>query len=217
MTKTTGYTAIKMVVSLLVGGLLLTGCGSASSKVTTSPSTAGTATSTPTASTTDKAPPQSAPVETTKAPVIPPGDPQDLSIPSINYQGDLIPLGVNDDDSLEVPSDYDQAGWYTQGTRPGEPGPTIIAAHVDSRSGPGAFYNLRDVQEGDQVEVTIEDGTAHTYEVYKVEDYPKKALPTVDVFGAVIDDELRLITCGGEFDQSLRSYTDNLVVYARHT
>jgi len=44
--------------------------------------------------------------------------------------------------------------------------------------------------------------------------YPKAKFPTAQVYGPTPDRQLRLITCGGVFDHSLRSYKDNLVVYA---
>jgi hypothetical protein len=47
-----------------------------------------------------------------------------------------------------------------------------------------------------------------------VESYPKTDFPTERVYGPTPSHELRLITCGGEFDRSRRSYLDNIVVYA---
>ncbi|MGO1524065.1 MAG: class F sortase [Nesterenkonia sp.] len=35
-----------------------------------------------------------------------------------------------------------------------------------------------------------------------------------EVFGAQLDDQLRLITCTGEFDHAQHSYEDNRVVFA---
>ena len=47
--------------------------------------------------------------------------------------------------------------------------------------------------------------------------YAKDAFPTHEVYGPTPGAELRLITCGGEFDRAARSYRDNVVVYARQT
>ena len=38
--------------------------------------------------------------------------------------------------------------------------------------------------------------------------------PDAAVYGPTPDPQLRLITCGGDFDRSRRSYYDNVVVYA---
>lgn len=79
------------------------------------------------------------------------------------------------------------------------------------------LHRLRELAPGDTVVVSDMNGTAHTYRVVEVADYAKAEFPTVRVFGAVAADELRLITCGGEFDASVGSYEDNRVVYAVRT
>jgi hypothetical protein len=42
----------------------------------------------------------------------------------------------------------------------------------------------------------------------------KDAFPTASVYGKSGDPSLRLITCGGPFDQATGHYTDNIIVYA---
>jgi hypothetical protein len=49
----------------------------------------------------------------------------------------------------------------------------------------------------------------------RIERYDKKAFPADAVYADTPDSQLRLITCGGDFDRAARSYRDNLVVYAR--
>ena len=44
--------------------------------------------------------------------------------------------------------------------------------------------------------------------------YLKDHFPTRDVYGLTPDAELRLITCGGDFDASTGHYLSNVVVYA---
>ncbi|MSW64237.1 MAG: sortase, partial [Actinobacteria bacterium] len=57
-------------------------------------------------------------------------------------------------------------------------------------------------------------GSTLTFQVTRVAEYPKTAFATTEVYGPTVDAQLRLITCGGEFDRSRRSYVDNIVVYA---
>ncbi len=90
----------------------------------------------------------------------------------------------------------------------------MLAGHVDSRSGPAVFWGLEDIQVGAQVLVGRADGSTLTFTVTRVAEYPKTAFATQEVYGPTVDAQLRLITCGGEFDRSRRSYTDNVVVYA---
>jgi hypothetical protein len=51
--------------------------------------------------------------------------------------------------------------------------------------------------------------------VQRVELVSKQSFPTAEVFGPVPQSALRLVTCGGPFDYSLRSYEDNWVVFAK--
>jgi hypothetical protein len=47
-----------------------------------------------------------------------------------------------------------------------------------------------------------------------IERHDKDAFPTDAVYGDTPDPQLRLITCGGDFDRRERSYLDNIIVYA---
>ncbi|WP_314452031.1 class F sortase, partial [uncultured Microbacterium sp.] len=140
--------------------------------------------------------------------------PARVVIPTVALDEPLIELGIADDGGMEVPVDYDEVGWFSGGGRPGGNGPTVIAAHVDSPTGPAVFQDLESLAVGDVVEVYGADGVVHVYRVTETADYPKSAFPTARVFGATARDELRLITCGGVFDRDAGSYVDNRVVYA---
>ncbi|WP_246080903.1 class F sortase [Modestobacter altitudinis] len=138
-----------------------------------------------------------------------------VTIPAIGVDSALTGIGVDATGALVPPADYSQAGWFTAGPVPGEVGPAVLAGHVDDRSGPAVFSRLEDLAPGDRVVVTDGDGQAHTFRVTRVAAYPKTDFATAEVYGPTAGPELRLITCGGAFDRSRRSYTDNVVVYAR--
>jgi Sortase domain len=137
-----------------------------------------------------------------------------LLIPAIDVSTPLVKLGRLPDGSLEVPKDWDTAGWYDGGPRPGQPGPAVILGHVDSTTGPAVFYRLRALRPGDSVRVGLADGRILVFRVQRVERYPKDEFPTDAVYFPTLNRELRLITCGGEFDYARHSYLDNIVVYA---
>ena len=137
-----------------------------------------------------------------------------VRIPAIGVDSDLADLGVDAAGALVPPADFDRAGWFAAGPVPGEVGPAVIAGHVDSRSGPAVFFRLREMAVGDPVLVERGDGTTAHFTVTRVARHPKDAFPTADVYGPTPDAELRLITCGGEFDRADRSYLDNVIVYA---
>lgn len=136
-----------------------------------------------------------------------------MQIPVIGVDAGLDPLGLSSDGTLEVPA-YDRAGWYEGGAKPGDRGPAVIAAHVDSTTGPAVFYRLRRLVAGDVLAVHYDDGSRVDFVVTGSERYPKSQFPGEAVYGATDVAALRLITCAGAFDRAARSYRENLVVWA---
>ncbi|MCA0145519.1 class F sortase [Blastococcus sp. LR1] len=148
----------------------------------------------------------------------PVAEPVSIGIPSIGVTSDLLRLGLNDDGTVEVPplGPDDQAGWYERGPAPGALGPSAILGHVDSAEhGPGIFFDLGALEPGAEVTVTRADGSVAVFAVDRVETYPKDEFPTIEVYGNTDDAQLRLITCGGDFDAGVRSYEDNVIAFAR--
>jgi sortase (surface protein transpeptidase) len=138
-----------------------------------------------------------------------------LTIPAIGVKARIINLGLNRNGTLQVPSTTTVAGWYTGSPRPGATGSAVIAGHVDSRTGPGIFFWLKNMHRGERIYVKRADGTLAVFTVTAVQIYTKSRFPTAMVYGPVPDAELRLITCGGTFDYARGSYLSNVVVYAR--
>ncbi|AUI58660.1 class F sortase [Amycolatopsis sp. BJA-103] len=138
-----------------------------------------------------------------------------LTIPAIGFdQTGLIPLALGAAGELQAPERFSDVGWYEDGPVPGDPGPAVLAAHVDSRTGPAPFFRLRELHSGDEVRVSRSDGGDVVFRVDSVQHYPKNEFPTQAVYGPAPGSALRLITCGGSFDAAKRSYRDNVVVYA---
>lgn len=152
-------------------------------------------------------------------PILEPSPPVKLAIPSIGMRTrGIVDLHLDVNGKLEAPTDFDRAGWYADGPTPGEFGPAVIGAHVDSKSGPAVFYRLGSLQKGAAVDVTREDGSTARFVVDRVARYSKKDFPTAEVYGDTKGRaELRLITCGGAFDRATGHYVDNIVAYAHLT
>jgi len=148
---------------------------------------------------------------------LPKSDPVSLDIPKIDAHSSLVPLGLNPDNSVQVPpvNTPMQAGWYENGPTPGEIGPAVLLGHVDGNKHKGIFYRLKEMRPGDDVNVARRDGSTAHFVVTKVDQVPKNGFPTDAVYGNTPDAELRLITCGGAFDRAEHSYVDNIIVYAR--
>ncbi len=144
-----------------------------------------------------------------------PSPPVSVEIPSLGISSDLVDLEMGADGELVAPTDFGTAGWFAAGPQPGQPGPAVIAGHVDSLAGPAIFYRLSELQPQSVVLVHREDGSTVTFSVVETEQHPKDAFPTTKVYGPTPGPELRLITCGGVFDAAAHSYRDNIVVYAR--
>ena len=132
-------------------------------------------------------------------------------LPSLGVDSSLVPLGLTRSGQIEAPTRYDRAGWFADGVRPGQSGAAVIAGHVDSTEGPGVFYRLADLEPGAQILVEREDGSTATFSVDRLASFPKDDFPTLEVY-ATNGQELRLITCGGDFDDG--HYRDNIVVFA---
>jgi hypothetical protein len=187
------------------------------------PATAMPATTTPTTTPAEATPTTAVTAETVPEPVVrsgadrsldqPVGDPVSISIPAIGVDSELVSTEVLPDGTVDVPVDANIAGWYTGGPRPGERGPAVIMGHVDNRvTGPGVFYRLVELPVGAPVTVDTTDGPQH-FVVQSVQRFSKAQFPTDLVYGAEPGATLRLITCGGSFDRSIRHYRDNIVAF----
>lgn len=148
---------------------------------------------------------------------LPRSEPVALEVPAIGLRTDgLVGLGLRPDGEIEVPRDYGRVGWYTHGPAPGQVGAAVLGGHVDSGTAPAVFHRLAGLRPGDTAAVDRADGSTALFTVYAVHRYPKADFPTDLVYGPTGGRaELRLITCGGEFDHAAGSYRDNTVVFAR--
>lgn len=147
--------------------------------------------------------------------------PTTIRIPRIGVDAPIMTLGTNPDGTVQVPplEQALSAGWYSPGASPGEIGNAVVVGHVDSAKvgGPAVFYSLGALQPGDTVEVARDDGSRVTFTVDEVRAYPKAAFPTELVYGPNDRAGLRVVTCGGQFDQAAGSYVDNVIVFATMT
>ena len=107
--------------------------------------------------------------------------------------------------------------WYEDLAGLGEGGNVVMAGHVDYWNvGPAVFYALDQLAEGDEIDVTGEDGSVHTYAVEWVRQYDAADAPLEELVGVGGDagDSLTLITCGGTFDYTNGEYLQRTVVRA---
>jgi hypothetical protein len=136
-----------------------------------------------------------------------------LRLPSAGIDAVLTGAGLDGGGALLPPADPALAGWFTRGPRPGAPGPAVITGHVDWAGRPGALSGLATAAVDDEVVVDRADGSVVRFRVTAVDSYAKVAFPSDRVYGPTTSAELRLITCGGPFEDG--NYRDNVVVSAR--
>ena len=143
-----------------------------------------------------------------------------VDIPAIGVHSKLLHLGVNADGTIQVPSldaRADEAAWYKYSAAPGEMGTSVIEGHVDTYLGPAVFFRLGALHPGDSIDVRLADGVTAVFRVTGVRQYPKSRFPAKTIYGATGFAALHLITCGGVFDYTTRSYLSSTVVFASLT
>lgn len=142
--------------------------------------------------------------------------PETLEIPSIGIKADVQHLGVTSSGLMAVPSNYTDTGWYKYGPMPGQMGSSVIAGHQDNGLGtPAIFYDLEDLEIGDSVFVTREDGERLEFKVKRMETVPYnlKGDKLEEIFGAGGGRYLNLITCAGDWLPSAKTNDLRLIVY----
>jgi LPXTG-site transpeptidase (sortase) family protein len=142
--------------------------------------------------------------------------PTRVTLASVDIDAPVSPVGIDTQKGvLGVGPNIHRTGWWRDGMAPGaRKGAILIAGHVDSaKGGAGAFFNLKDAQSGQRVEVTTAGGRTFAYKVVSVQTYLKSELP-LSVYSQRGRARLVLVTCGGPFDHRTRHYRDNIVLTA---
>ncbi len=146
---------------------------------------------------------------------LPHSEPTHLTISSVGIDANVITVGKNADGTIETPPVLsDETGWYKYGPTPGELGPAVIVGHVDSYKGISVFWQLHEVQPGDEIDITRVDGKIVKFKVDALKQFDQANFPTQEVYGNIDYAGLRLITCGGTFNTDTGHYSENTVVYA---
>ncbi|MGP4089804.1 class F sortase [Streptomyces sp. KR55] len=147
---------------------------------------------------------------------LPRSKPVRLLIPKISVDAPFTDLAIGPNGQLEPPPAHDVnlVGWHAKGASPGEAGTSIIAGHVDTATSPAVFADLGALQKGDVFHVERADGRTASFVVDSVEMFAKDRFPSRRVYGDTPQAQVRLITCAGDYDRTVKDYTDNLVVFA---
>jgi sortase (surface protein transpeptidase) len=137
-----------------------------------------------------------------------------ISIRAIGVDARVIRLGLNPDRTIQVPKNLADAGWFEPGPEPGERGAAVVVGHLESRSGPGVFYRLRELPVGGVIEIQLQDGTTVRFVARSMIRVPKSRFPTKLVYTRTKEPTLRLVTCAGPLNWSTGHHQDNYIVFA---
>ena len=124
-----------------------------------------------------------------------------LRIASIGVDAPLVYLNINAQGNMDVPTDPELVAWYDFTAKPGlGTGNAVFSGHVDYHNyGPAVFWDLKNVAQGDVVEVQLRDGVVLKYEVTATADIPVAELDMAEVLASTTDESITLITCTGDF------------------
>ena len=140
--------------------------------------------------------------------------PARLKIPSLGVNAAVETVGIKADGTMGTPKNFDNVGWYSPGSKPGEEGPAGFAGHVNNGGmRKGVFEKLSKIKTGDYVTVEDAAGRSKIYKVSSVREYPAEA-PAGELFAPGGPSRLVLITCDGEWLPAERTFDKRLVVVA---
>ena len=150
--------------------------------------------------------------------------PVEISFPTFEQVCEVQPVGkINPSTKEEVgPEEPGAMGtidsnviaaWYKYGPSPGDAGNAIINGHKSWKGERGVFYELKEMNLGDQVVVKMSDGSYLYWYVDTVSVYPRDEVP-IDVMEPRWGEEpmLTLISCTGSWDAVAGSSSKRSVV-----
>ncbi|MEU9173159.1 class F sortase [Streptomyces sp. NPDC048420] len=142
--------------------------------------------------------------------------PERLSIPEIAVDAPFTRLSIGASGQLNAPpaGEANLVGWFEGGVSPGERGSSIVVGHVDTKTGPAVFAQLRQLKPGSMVYVTRADDTVARFKVDSLNTFSKDRFPDHLVYADTRSPQLRLITCDGAYNHVTHDYEANLVVFA---
>ena len=139
-------------------------------------------------------------------------DPVRVVIPVIKVEAPIVAVGLTNGTDMEVPA-VGIVGWYKLGAAPGASRPSVLVSHVSWNGQKGAFYRLKDLKPGDEVQVYDASGDCAVFLVDWSETVLKTSLPTQRIWNHTHEAVIRLVTCGGTYDPTTDHYLSNVIVY----
>ena len=145
-----------------------------------------------------------------------PDKPKYITIPSLGVNARVIEVGVTKNNSVGAPSNTSDTAWFNQSAKPGQNGASFIDGHVLGPIHGGVFANLKNIQDGAQIIITMGDNTTYNYTVKKTAIISKDAIDMNSMLRSVdpAKQGLNLMTCTGTYITSQATYNNRFIVYA---
>jgi sortase A len=138
-----------------------------------------------------------------------------LKIPKIAIDAHLESVGLKSKNEMDVPKDIKNAAWFNLGPQPGEKGSAVIDGHFGWKDGISAvFDNLSKLQKGDKIYVENEKGIVVSFVVRETKTFGENEDASAIFRSNDSGSHLNLITCGGAWNKTGKSYSNRLVVFA---
>jgi LPXTG-site transpeptidase (sortase) family protein len=140
---------------------------------------------------------------------------QRLIIPSADIDAPVVVKGVDAAGVMQSPDNAFDTAWYDFSAKPGYGGNAVFSGHVDYINvGKAVFWDLKDLNPGDEIHIRLEDGTVYRYAVNFKQQYDAATAPVEEIVGATPRVTVTLITCSGTFSNASHQYDKRLIVRA---
>lgn len=141
--------------------------------------------------------------------------PARIVIQAIQVDAVIESVALTSDGAVGAPARPADAAWFTASPAPGKNGNAIIDGHFGwSKGMPAVFDKLHAIHAGDPILVEGSDHATHTFVVRTLRTYHEGEDASAVFHAADGGAHLVLITCGGTWNKTAKSYSDRLVVFA---
>lgn len=145
-----------------------------------------------------------------------PNLPRALYINKLNVAARVLPMGVNNDGSMQAPLGIYDAGWYSGSVRPGETGAMVLNGHSSGPTREGLLGRLDTLTPGDEIVIEKGDKTQLKYKVAHTETVPLEAVDMNKValpYGTS-KSGLNIYTCTGKWLPAEQTFDHRVIIYA---
>jgi len=146
-----------------------------------------------------------------------------FSLPRFKVSGNIVVKGIDPaTNEMQSPDNKDDVAYYGFSGHPGfgcasagKCANAVLSGHVDWYTGQtGVFWHLKDLNEGDEVDLTLADGSVLKYQVVANTVYKDEDAPVADILSDTPQESVTLITCDGVFNKTLQEYNSRRIVRA---